>query len=78
MKEFIIDHLISWMPDLFDVMASRRSVRKYSPKEVREEDINIILEAACSAPSAGNLQAYEIVVARDKDRRKALARASYS
>ncbi len=65
------------MPDLFDVMASRRSVRKYSSDKVREEDINVILEAACSAPSAGNLQAYEIIVVRDEGRRRALARASY-
>ncbi len=65
------------MPDLFDVMARRRSVRKYSPEEVREEDINAILEAACSAPSAGNLQAYEIVVVRDKGRRRSLAEASF-
>ncbi len=64
------------MPDLFDVMAGRRSVRRYSDEDVSERDLNIILEAACSAPSAGNLQAYEIIVVRDKARRLALAKAS--
>ncbi len=64
------------MPDIFDVMAERRSVRRYSSEDVSEEDLNVILEAACSAPSAGNLQAYEIVVVRDRRRRIELARAS--
>ncbi len=64
------------MPDIFEVMARRRSVRRYSGEVVREEDLNVILEAACSAPSAGNLQAYEIVVVRDRERRIKLARAS--
>ncbi len=64
------------MPDIFDVMARRRSVRRYSSEEVSEEDLNLILEAACSAPSAGNLQAYEIVVIRDRERRVGLAKAS--
>ncbi len=66
------------MPDIFDVLAERRSVRSYTGEEVREEHLNIILEAACCAPSAGNLQAYEIVVVRDIERRKLLAKASYN
>ncbi len=66
------------MPDLFKVMAERRSVRNYSEEEVNERDLNVILEAACSAPSAGNLQAYEVVVVRERERRIALARASYN
>ncbi|MEM0017748.1 MAG: nitroreductase family protein [Candidatus Korarchaeum sp.] len=66
------------MPDIFDVLAERRSVRSYTGEEVSEEHLNIILEAACCAPSAGNLQAYEIVVVRDPERRKLLAKASYN
>lgn len=66
------------MPDLFDVFASRRSVRSYTSEEVSERDLNIMLEAACSAPSAGNLQAYEVIVVKSEGRRKALARASFN
>ncbi|MBS7638730.1 nitroreductase family protein [Candidatus Bathyarchaeota archaeon] len=66
------------MPDIFDVLAERRSVRSYTGEEVSEEHLNMILEAACCAPSAGNLQAYEIVVVRDLERRKLLAKASYN
>ena len=66
------------MPDIFDVMAERRSIRKYLEEDVSERDLNVILEAACSAPSAGNLQAYDIVVVRDPTKRKLLAKASYN
>ncbi len=63
--------------DLFEVMGRRRSVRSYLPDPVGEEDLNRIIEAACSAPSAGNLQAYRIVVAKDPETRRRLADACW-
>lgn len=41
-------------------------------KEVEEEKLEKVLEAARSAPSAGNLQAYKIYVIKDKKIKKAL------
>ncbi|HDI85823.1 MAG TPA: hypothetical protein ENF83_00245 [Candidatus Korarchaeota archaeon] len=63
--------------DLFEVMGRRRSVRSYLPDPVAEGDLNKIIEAACSAPSAGNLQAYRIVVVRDPETRRRLADACW-
>lgn len=48
------------------VIKKRRSTRKLLPKEVEEEKLQKILEAARSAPSAGNLQAYKIYVIKDQ------------
>ncbi len=62
--------------DFFDVVAARYSVRAYQKREVEPDLLRKILEAANLAPSAGNLQAYEIVVVRDVDRKKALAEAA--
>jgi nitroreductase len=62
--------------DYFDVIANRRSVRAYQPKPVEPEALARILEAANRAPSAGNLQAYEIVVVREAAARARLARAA--
>jgi nitroreductase len=45
--------------------------------KVEEDKIRKILEAANSAPSAGDLQAYEIVVVRDKERKEKLSSAAY-
>ena len=62
--------------DFFEVLRNRHSIRAFKRKDVEQEKIDIILEAANLAPSAGNLQAYEIVVIRDQERRLALAEAA--
>lgn len=62
--------------DFFSVIENRRSVRAFKKKPVEEEKIRKILEAANSAPSAGDLQAYEIVLVRDSERKLALAEAA--
>jgi len=63
--------------DFFDAVRNRHSVRQYQTREVEEDKLNTLLEAANAAPSAGNLQAYEIVVVRDTSIKEALARAAY-
>jgi nitroreductase len=62
--------------EFFDVLRHRRSIRAYSPKEVEEEKLRRISEAANLAPSAGNLQAYQVFVYRSRDKREALSRAA--
>lgn len=53
--------------DLFKVMASRRSTRKFDSKRMVEEwKIDKILAAADTAPTAGNFQGFEIFYVRDK------------
>jgi nitroreductase len=54
----------------------RCSVRAYRDEPVEEETIRAVLEAANAAPSAGNLQAFEIVMVTEPDVRAALARAA--
>jgi nitroreductase len=64
--------------EFFDVVDKRHSIRAYKDKEVEEEKLRKILETANKAPSAGNLQAYEIFVVKDQNKRKALAEAAFS
>ncbi|MGQ9524284.1 MAG: nitroreductase family protein [Armatimonadota bacterium] len=63
--------------ELFEVFSVRRSVRAYQPRPVEEDKLVRILEAANSAPSAGNRQAYGIVVVRDPDARRRLMDAAW-
>jgi nitroreductase len=63
--------------DFFEVIDSRRSMRKYSDKPVEEEKLKKILESANKAPSAGNLQGYEIYIVRKIEQRKALVKAAW-
>jgi nitroreductase len=62
--------------EFFEVLRVRRSVRAYESRLVEEEKLARVLAAANSAPSAGNLQAYEIIVIRDKEMKVALAKAA--
>lgn len=62
--------------EFFEVIHVRRSVRAFQARAVEEEKIKRILEAANRAPSAGNLQAYEIFLVTSQQRRDELARAA--
>ena len=46
--------------DLFEVLKARHSIRAFVAKSIEPDKLQAILEAANRAPSAGNLQAYEI------------------
>jgi len=59
--------------DILEVIKTRRSIRKYKPDSISEQEINRILEAGRWAPSADNSQPWKFVVLRDPERRKRLA-----
>jgi nitroreductase len=62
--------------DYFEVVRKRQSIRAFQHKPVEEEKLLRILETANAAPSAGNLQAYDIFVVRKADQKKALVKAA--
>ena len=62
--------------DLFEVIKRRRSVRAFEKRVIEEEKINVILEACNAAPSAGDLQAYEIYLIRSEEKLRELAQAA--
>jgi nitroreductase len=49
-----------------DAILSRRSIRQYTAEAVDENVINELMEAAMSAPSAGNQQVWHFVVINDR------------
>ncbi|MGB9454500.1 MAG: nitroreductase family protein [Bryobacteraceae bacterium] len=62
--------------EFFDVVRRRRSIRAFARRQVEKEKLQRILEAANAAPSAGNLQAYEIYAVLNDRRRLTLALAA--
>jgi nitroreductase len=53
---------------MFDVMYSRRSIRRYkAERPVEQEKINLLLKAAMAAPSACNLQPWEFIVIDEEE-----------
>ena len=63
--------------ELFETLKQRYSVWAYQDKPVPEEALRAVIQAANDAPTAGNLQPFEIVVVRDPVQRKALAKTSH-
>jgi nitroreductase len=64
------------MVDFFEVVKARRSIRAFQSRPVEEEKLNRIIETVNVAPSAGDLQAYEVVIVKDSKRLKELVKAA--
>ena len=58
------------MSDLMKVILERRSIRRYQEKDIPDDIIINILEAALWAPSWANTQPWEIVIVKDKSIKK--------
>src|SRR5512137_418437 len=64
--------------DFFGFCTSRSSVREYDDEPLSEEEIGYILTCASTAPSAGNLEAWDVVVVTEEETKLALAEAAFS
>jgi FMN reductase [NAD(P)H] len=62
--------------DLFHVMATRRSTRKFADKEIEDWKIDRILAAADTAPTAGNFQGFEVFYVTDEKIKASLVKAA--
>jgi nitroreductase len=58
--------------DTLEVIKTRKSIRRYKPEPIPDEDLLKILEAARIAPSAGNKQPWRFVVVRDEEKKRKL------
>ena len=58
--------------EFFKVLEERHSVRAYTSQSIESGKLQQILEAINQAPSAGNLQAYEVYLVCDEKRKTAL------
>jgi len=64
--------------DFFGFLESRSSVREYDDEPPGTDDVDYILRCASTAPSAGNLEAWDVVVVTEEETRAALAEAAFS
>ncbi|WP_321504690.1 nitroreductase family protein [uncultured Methanoregula sp.] len=63
--------------DFFGFLSCRSSVREYEDDPLTEEETDYILKSASTAPSAGNLEAWDVVVVTEEETRGALAEAAF-
>ena len=61
--------------ELLELMAKRRSIRKYTEEEIPEEKLNKILQAALLAPTSRNRRPWEFFVVKDPEVLKKLSKA---
>lgn len=55
------------MQNVIESIKSRRSVRKYTKEQIKDEDLYEILECAKHAPSGGNSQTWHFTVIQNKE-----------
>lgn len=64
------------MPEILDLIKSRKSVRKYSEKHIPDEDLRKILEAGRLAPSWMNVQSWDFILIKSEENKDLLSRLS--
>ena len=57
---------------------NRRTIRKYSSREVSDELLQNIIGQASHAPTTGNMQLYSVVVTRSKEGKEKLSPAHFN
>ncbi|MCF8011182.1 MAG: nitroreductase family protein [Clostridiales bacterium] len=62
--------------EILEAINSRKSVRKFKPDSIIDENIQKLLDAAIKAPTAGNAQPWYFYVIKDKSIKDALSAAS--
>lgn len=63
--------------DFFGFCASRSSVREYDDEPLSPGDVEYILKCAGTAPSAGNLEAWDVVVVTGEETKLGLSEAAF-
>ena len=53
------------MNDIIQNMMARRSIRKYKPEQIKDEELELILQAGAYAPSGKGAQPVHLVVIQD-------------
>lgn len=59
-------------------LLSRRTIRRYTNQEIKEEDLKKILQAGIRASNCGNMQLYSIILTRQKERKEALRKLHFN
>ena len=62
--------------ELTEIIKNRRSIRKYKPEQLTEEQLQTLLECGFLAPSGGNSQNWHVTVVQSEDFLKKLSAAN--
>ncbi|HEU5085404.1 MAG TPA: nitroreductase family protein [Acidimicrobiales bacterium] len=58
--------------DLYEAMSTQRAVRRLRPDPIPDDVLERVLQAACWAPTGGNMQPWRVVVVTDAEKKAGL------
>ncbi|RME65913.1 MAG: NAD(P)H-dependent dehydrogenase/reductase [Nitrospirae bacterium] len=58
-----------------ELLRKRRSIRRYEDRQIEDEKVQLLVEAALRSPSSRGLNPWEFIVVRDRAALEALSRA---
>ncbi|MFL0269474.1 nitroreductase family protein [Candidatus Clostridium radicumherbarum] len=61
--------------ETIELLKNRMSLRKYKNTPIKKEHLDIILESAMRAPTAGNMMLYSIIVIEDQEKKNILSKS---
>ena len=64
---------MSIINETINLLENRVSIRRFSDESVEPHLINAVLHAAFRAPTSSNIQAYSVIVVRDRDTKASLS-----
>lgn len=62
--------------DVLEAIRGRRSVRAFKNEDISAETVDKLLDAACWAPSAGNIQPWEFIIVKKPEIKTRLVEAA--
>jgi nitroreductase len=62
--------------DVFEAIKGRRSIRTFRNRDIPQEMVDKLIDAAHWAPSAGNIQPWEFIVVRKPETKRMLVKAA--
>ncbi len=65
------------MNEVIKSIHAHRSIRKYKDQDIPDEILREVLKAATSASTSGNMQAYSIIVTKDREMKKKMEEAHF-
>lgn len=62
--------------DVLEAIKGRRSIRAFQNRDIPPKIVEKLIEAACWAPSAGNIQPWDFIIVKKSETKRKLAKAA--
>jgi nitroreductase len=64
--------------DFDECLKTRRSVKTFTDKKIKDKDINEVLDSIRYAPNSGNLQNWRLILVKDQKKKEQLKKTAFN